>query len=97
MNLQLFGGRGGSLGLKKGGKRPAVKGSNWKPIQVPKLSSAALAQLKRPQLLKIAKAVYVNANVKLGLSPAEAARRFDLLQDGNTTAQLRKYIKKNNR
>lgn len=97
MNLQLFGGRGGSLGLKKGGGGRSGNKSSWNPIKVPKLSTAELSKLKRPQLVKIAKAVFINSNVKMGLSPSEAARRFDLLQDGNTTAQLRKYIKKNNR
>ena len=97
MNLQLFGGRGGALSLKKGGARSAAKNSGWKPLNVPKLSASALSQLKRPQLVKIAKAVFINSNVKMGLSPTEAARRFDLLQGSNTTAQLRNYIKKYNR
>lgn len=97
MNLQLFGGRGASLGMKKGGGRSAPKSGGWKPLTVPKLSASALSQLKRPQLVKIAQAVFINSNVKMGLSPTEAARRFDLLQGSNTTAQLRKYIKKYNR
>lgn len=92
MNLQLFGGRGGSVAAKKGQSDGA-----WTPISVSKYSTATLAKMGRSSLLTIAKAVYVNNNVKNGLSPAEAARRFDLLQDGNTTAQLRKYIKKHNR
>lgn len=97
MNLQLFGGRGGALSLKKGGAHSASKNSAWKPLNVPKLSTAALAQLSRPQIVSLAKAVYINSNVRNGLSPTEAARRFRLLEDGSTTAQLRKYIKKYNR
>lgn len=96
MNLQLFGGRGGGLHRKKSNRRTSKK-NGWNPLKVPKLSSDALSKMKRSQLLTIAKAVYVNNNVSRGMTPSAAAQRFDLLQGGNTTAQLRNYIKKYNR
>ena len=50
--------------------------------------------MSRSKLESVATAVFIKQNVKLGLSPAEAERRAKLLMDGNSAAQLKKYIKR---
>lgn len=86
INLQTFGGRGGASGLGGGAIAKALD-TNFTPKQIDSMS--------RSQLETVAMAVYVKKNAGAGLSTAEALRRARLLLDGNSTAQLRKYIKKN--
>lgn len=49
----------------------------------------------RQKLEEEARRLYVANGGGAGLTPEQAAERFDLLVDGNTDAQLRKYIKRN--
>lgn len=84
INLQLFGGRGS---LSSGKTKKAV-------IPFEKFTSKQIRLMNRSQLATIARAVYINKNTSSSISASTAARRFDLLLDGNTTAQLRKYILK---
>lgn len=84
INLQLFGGRGGVSGGKKGGQRISFK----------KFTAKELNSMSKSQLSTVARAVFINKNTASGMSASAAARRFDLLIGGNTIAQLRKYIKK---
>lgn len=53
-----------------------------------------LNNMSRSQLETIAREVARKNAKRQGLTEAEALRRFGLLLDGNTTAQLRKYINK---
>lgn len=86
INLQMFGGRGGASGLGGGA---AAKAFNTN------FTSKEIDAMSRSQLETVAAAVYAKKNTFAGLSTAEALRRARSLMDGNTTAQLRKYIKKN--
>lgn len=49
---------------------------------------------KRQQLEDQARAIYVSQGGHVGLTEQQAAERFDLLVDGNSDAELRKYISK---
>lgn len=84
MNLQLFGGRGGSSGSKSGGG-----GSSGR-----KYTADQIRGMSRNSLLTAAKRVYVKQNTKAGLSKAEAEKRFSLLSASNSDAALRRYIKR---
>lgn len=55
---------------------------------------APAATTEREQLVQQARAIYVERGGDMGLSREQAAERFDLLVDGNTDAQLRKYIQR---
>lgn len=59
-----------------------------------KYTTKQLGGMTRAQLLPVARRIFVRQNMAAGLSRKEATRRFSLLEDGNTTPQLRKYIKK---
>ena len=83
-----MGGRGASSGLDGG------SGTKEKAFSVPKVTGAQLKKMSRKQLVTIATAISANDAVKRGLSQAEGVRRASLLMDGNTDAQLRKYIAK---
>ena len=50
--------------------------------------------MSRSQLEDVARAVYIKQNMARGLSASEALRRANALMDANTTAQLKKFIKK---
>ena len=50
---------------------------------------------ERQKLEAKAREAYIRNGGGMGLTPEQAAERFDLLVDGNTDAQLRQYIKKN--
>ncbi len=67
-----------------------------KQAAVPKTTTEVTrpqAVTERQTLIQRAKEIYIRENSsKLGA--IEAARRFDLLVDGNTTPQLRDYVKK---
>ena len=71
--------------MKKGKKG----GSEKKPK-----SSVPVDKMSRKQLVAKAHEIYIKNQGHFGLSEEEAERRFRLLIDGNTDAQLRKYIKK---
>ena len=91
-----MGGRGGSSGMNKGAgggssstnSAAAIKAANTK------FSTAEINSMSRSQLETVAIAVFAKQNMARGLSAGEAIRRAKALMDGNTTAQLRKYIKK---
>lgn len=51
-------------------------------------------QSTRASLEDQARKIYMDNGGHSGLSPEEAARRFESLKDGNSDAQLRKYIKR---
>ena len=85
INLQMFGGRGGASGL--GGAAAKAFNTNF--------TSKEIDAMSRSQLETVAMAVYAKKNAGAGLPTSEALRRAKLLLDGNSTAQLRKYIKKN--
>lgn len=82
-----MGGRGSSSGLGGGA------GAAEKNFSIPKFTGKQLAQMSRKQLRTIAIAISANDMMSNGLSKAEAVRRATLL-DGDTDAQLRKYISK---
>ncbi len=50
--------------------------------------------MTRNQAISAAKPLYIRNNMRNGLTRTEAERRFNALVDGNTTAQLKKYIKR---
>lgn len=79
-----MGGRGASSGL----------GAKEKPLKIPKFTGAQLKNMSRQQLETLAAALSANRALESGLSLAEGLRRFELLKDGNTDAQLRKSIAK---
>lgn len=87
LNLQLFGGRGGSSGSASGGGASMPK--------VTKHSASEIANMTRAQAVAAARPIFIRNNMRMGLSKAEATRRFNALEDGNTLAQLKKYIKRN--
>ena len=83
-----MGGRGASSGLGGG------SGTKEKLFSIPKVTGALLKSMSRKKLVTMATAIYANDAVKRGLSQSEGVRRATLLMDGNTDAQLRKYISK---
>ena len=83
-----MGGRGASSGLG-GGAGAAAKNFN-----VPKVTGKQLARLGRKQLESLATAISANDMMGRGLSQSESVRRATSLIDGNSDAQLRKYISK---
>lgn len=78
-----MGGRGAASGL-----------GSPKLFSVPKVTGAQLKAMGRKQLETMVTAISANRSVKAGLSQAEGVRRANALLDGNTDAQLRKYISK---
>lgn len=106
-NLQLFGGRGASSGAKsagggiKGGSassgtRSSAGGRSSSGLpKVKKHTATQIKSMTRKQAVSAAKSIFIRTNMRAGLSKAEATYRFDSLVGGNTTAQLKKYIKKN--
>lgn len=82
-----MGGRGSSSGLGGG------TGTAEQNFSIPKVTGKQLAQLSREQLRTISIAISANNMMSKGLSKEEAFRRATLL-DGDTDAQLRKYILK---
>lgn len=97
-----MGGRGSSSGSAKGGgggssTAKSGGGSSTATKALPtstKYTTKEIGSMSRSKLESVATAVFIKQNVKRGLSPAEAERRAKLLMDGNSTAQLKKYIKK---
>lgn len=59
-----------------------------------KITHNQLKDMKRSDLIPMARSIFVKQNMKDGVPMAEAERRFNLLIDANTTPQLRKYIHK---
>ena len=108
-NLQLFGGRGATSGSgSKGkasvsggsaasgaGRKPSGGGSAEKLPTVQKKTATQIKNMTRKQAIAAAKPIFIRNNMRAGLSKAEATRRFNALVDGNTTAQLKGYIKRN--
>lgn len=107
INFQLFGGRGGASGKSGGGgngrsagavnkqKSASGGGSSGNLPTVQKKTPAQIKNMTRKEAVAAAKDIFIRNNMKMGLSQAEATRRFNALIDGNTTAQLKKYIKRN--
>ncbi len=83
---------GAKSAAKSGGGVNNQRASASAPIK--KFSSKEIDKMSRKQLEQNARNLFIKTNMKSGLSEAEAARRFDALVDGNSTAQLKKYIKK---
>ena len=79
-----MGGRGSGSGLKQ-------RDSAFK---IPKVSGEQLKKMSRSSLETLAAAIYANRAMSMGLSRSEGVKRAKALMDGNTTAQLRKYILK---
>ena len=94
-----MGGRGSSSGAKSTSSKSSVKSKTSKGNSISatntKFTGKQISSMNRKQLETVAKAVFIKQNVKRGLSESEAAKRASLLMDGNSTAQLRKYIKRN--
>ena len=65
-----------------------------KPEKPSKPARKAEPQTDRQKLEEEARRVYIANGGGRGLSPEQAAERFDLLVDGNTDAQLRQYIRR---
>lgn len=70
--------------------KPTVKDTKAKP------TAKQIDAMGRGELERLATETFVKQNITKGLTEDEARRRARLLMDGNTDAQLRKYIKKNN-
>lgn len=84
-------GRGSS---KAGGKKTTAKTSISMP-KPKKHTSKEINSMGRSQLIDIAKYININRLVKtMGITAEEAARRFDMLVNSQTTAQLKSYVKK---
>jgi len=94
------------LEWKKAGQKPLAKSRSgtsaksgesrkdyWQNANT-KFTSAEIDSMNRKQLETAAKAIYTKVNTARGLTESEALRRANSLMDGNTDAQLRKYIKK---
>ncbi len=85
LSIQLFGGRGAVVGVsKKNAGLPRIR----------KRTATEISGMTRKQTISAAKQVYIRNNMQKGLSRNEAEYRFNALVDGNTTAQLKKYIKR---
>ncbi len=80
-------GRGSSKAGKSGG------GGKSAPSKPKTYSSKEINGFGRAMAVSVAKAAFIFSNVLKGLSEADASRRFDALVSGNTTAQLKSYIK----
>lgn len=80
-----MGGRGGSVGGKT---EPAAFG-------VPRVTPKQVSTMSRKDLETMAAAIYANNATQNGLTQAEGIRRARALMDGNSDAQLRKYIQRN--
>lgn len=82
----------GSINSKK-----SSSGKNTKSISGinTKFSTKEISSMSRKQLEEVARAVFIKQNMARGLSESEADYRARSLMSGNTTAQLRKYVKKN--
>ena len=96
-----MGGRGSSSGIaagraKKGGGGSSSDSAANKILSAnTKFSTAQINSLNRSQLETAAIAIFAKQNTARGLSIEEAIRRAKSLMSGNTTAQLKKYIKRN--
>ena len=94
-----MGGRGSSSGVKSASSKSTAKsktskgGGSISAVNT-KFTGKQISAMSRKQLEAVATAVVIKQNVKRGLSESEAARRASLLMDGNSSAQLRKFIKK---
>lgn len=86
-----MGGRGssGSRGNVGSNKNNSAR------VTIKKFSSNDLKSMNRKSLEIAARAVFVKNNVSSGMSNSEADYRARSLMSGNTDAQLRKYILKN--
>ena len=94
-DLQLFGGRGASAKSGGGGSGSNKGGGAGDIAEInTKFTQKQLDGMSRSQLEDVARAVYIKQNMARGLSASEALRRANALMDGNTTAQLKKFIKK---
>ena len=81
-------GAGGS-GSSANGAAEKIKATNTK------FSTAQINSMSRSQLESVAIAVFAKQNMARGLSAEESVYRARSLMSGNTTAQLKKYIKRN--
>ena len=93
-----MGGRGGSSGMNKGaggGGSSSNSAADRIANTNTKFSTAQINLMSRSQLETVAIAVFAKQNMARGLSAEEAVYRARSLMSGNTTAQLKKYIKKN--
>lgn len=97
-DLSLFGGRGAksaSSGNGGGGASSESKAEAEIMSVNTKFSTSELNSMSRSQLETVARAVFIKQNIARGLSASEADYRARSLMSGNTTAQLKKYIKRN--
>ena len=78
-----MGGRGAASGL-----------GSTKQFSIPKVTGAQLKAMGRKQLETMAVAIFANRSSKTGLSLSEGMSRAQSLLDGNSDAQLRKFISK---
>lgn len=92
-----MGGRGGSSGIGKqaGGGGSSSSAAAKIASTNTKFSTAQINSMSRSQLETVAVAVFAKQNMARGLSAEEAVYRAKSLMSGNTTAQLKKYIKRN--
>ena len=82
-----MGGRGSASGSSAGGRDT--------PFPVGKFTAKQIKGMSRSDLETVATAIYANKAMSNGLSKVEGVRRATLLLSGNTDAQLRKYISRN--
>lgn len=92
-----MGGRGASSGINRGAGGGSSANSAAAKIKATntKFSTAQINSMSRTELESVAVAVFVKQNMARGLSAEEAVYRARSLMSGNTTAQLKKYIKRN--
>ena len=88
------GGGGGNGGGGGGLFGKSSRGKGGGAFSVPKLSKAAIGKMSRHELEKVATAIYANNAMKSGISKSEGVHRAQSLMSGNTTAQLRKYVRR---
>lgn len=88
-----MGGRGASSGIAKNKAtvQKAISEANTK------FTSKQIQSMSRKQLETAARAIFIKQNMARGLSASEADYRARSLMSGNTSAQLRKYIKRNSK
>lgn len=84
-------GRAPGTGAAGGSRKNAGKSTS---IDIPTFSKASINKMSRSNLETLATAIFANKSMAQGLTAQEGTRRAKSLMDGNTTAQLRKYVLK---
>lgn len=90
-------GRGSSKagGSKSGGAKSSTAKTSISMSKPKKHTSKEINSMGRSQIAEIAKYLNIRRLVDtMGITAEEAARRFDMLVNSQTTAQLKSYVKR---